>query len=193
MVAMRVSLGIPITLTCVPPNRKYQWEQGIGAPGLASLSTPAHTGPGPRRACPPGPLTSAVPVVPGQGEAGWAGAGEAARHVVAGVGAGAGAAGALVPVWGGDSWWSLSQALLAAGWIAHPAQAEGLPHHARVGIGCSPTQNSPWVSSSKPSGQPTSFSSARQKTGPKDTGREGQKAALAIAQARDSLPPAWPG
>lgn len=54
---------------------------------------PFHTpGSGLRSTSPPrGSLTSAVPVIPGQGEASWAGAGEAAGCVKAGVGAGAGA------------------------------------------------------------------------------------------------------
>lgn len=45
----------------------------------------------------------------------------------------------------------------------HPSQAERPPLSMPGGGRCSPTQNSPWASSSKPSGQPTSFSSARQR------------------------------
>ena len=107
-----------------------------------------------------GPLTSAGPFVPGQGEASWAGAGEAAGHIAAGVGAGAGTARALVPVCGVGR-----GPVVCAHRPSSPQSLPGggLPRPCWGGEACSPKQNSPWASSSKPSGQPTSFSSARQR------------------------------
>lgn len=81
----------------------------------------------------------------------------------------------------------------------HPSQTERPPLSMLGGGRCSPTQNSPWASSSKPSGQPTSFSSARQRGQALRTRGQvcprppGTESALAIAQARGALTPAWPG
>lgn len=112
-----------------------QGTQGIGTPRLASSAlrtrpAPACMSPGqgPHPRTPWGPLTSAAPVVPGQGEASRAGAGEAAGPIVTGMRAGAGAIRALVPVWGaGGAGGLCAQALLPAGAAAGPSQAERPP------------------------------------------------------------------
>ena len=122
-------------------------------PGI-SLRT---SGPGPQRASSPrGLLTSAGPFVPGQGEANRAGAGEAARCIVAGVGAGPGAVGALVPVCGEGIGLAV-RAPRPSRQLA-PPRPGGLPRPCRGGEGAHPHRTLPGCPAQSPLGsQPHSL------------------------------------
>lgn len=133
--------------------------QGVRAPqagtrGPGGQAGPSLRGPRPYHTPGPGPLCRAmppeVPVVPGRaksaGQERWLGTWQ--------------------QEWGQGPGLRDRSSLPGGGTavqMARLSRAEGPPIHARVGTGCSPTQNSPWGSSSKPSGQPASLSSARQR------------------------------
>lgn len=115
---------------CGPRNGKFPGRHPAPLGTDRSLSAVPRTHPRQLHGQPfhRGPLTSAVPVVLSQDKASRTGAGEVARRVAAGVGAGARAAQALVPVWGVRRAGGLhAQALLPSGLAARPSQAERPP------------------------------------------------------------------
>lgn len=216
-----MSSGLPITpasellpsAACAAGNSR--WKQGVAIPRLAASAVrnrprpEAHApgwGPwlqnGKPSACPGrlqgellpwGPLTSAVPVIPGQGKAQRTGAGEATRCIVAGVRTGGGALRTFVPVWGAG--WGDRALVVRTHRTQRPSQAERPPSSTPgEGEGTHPHKTLPGHPAQSPPGSRLHSHLQGKGTGPKDAGALWPRCPRTDSSpGRSSLLPAWPG